>query len=505
MRGPVALAGFALAGLLAACAGLEGLTKYQGCADDCGGTDSSLADRAITGQGDSGATGGDGAGTDDGADGTGDELASGGDAAEDSADDVGPVEDAGTCTGPSVNADTGIFVTTGGTDGANCGMSPGSPCKTIGAGITSAHANGRGTVYVSAGKYVEEVKPVAGLTVQGGWHASGSTWSFDCSDTPESVVKVQAPASSNTTVLVDTINGAATVSTLTVLSMAASSVQPGQSIYGVFARGSNTELTLNNVVVSVASAGNGQTGSTGSTGSSPSSSCSSGDGQSNSTAGAVGGGASAGTFSSSGFTPSSGGTGGSGNGGDNGTAAPSPTSVSYSTCSTGLLSCSMNSASSCTGTAGKNGCAGEGGGGGAGGSGGGTSVALFVDAAQVTVTGSSLTAGNGGNGGAGGTGGAGASGSAGAGGTSTPCTPSSCNIFLCNKGSNVTGPAGGVGGTGGHGSAGGQGGGGAGGDSYAVMSGGGGTVTLTTSTLVAGSAGTSPGGAAGVAAMQGSF
>jgi hypothetical protein len=509
MRGSVALAGFALAGLLGACAGLEGLTKYEECAAGCGAADSSAPDHAIIGQGDSSANGTDGSVTDNAADAAGDELTPvTGDAAEDvSGDDVGPVEDAGTCAGPSVNAGTGIFVTTGGTDGASCGTSPGSPCKTIGAGITSAHANGRTTVYVSAGKYVEEVKPVAGVTVQGGWHASGATWSFDCSDAPDSVVKVQAPASSNTTVLANAINGAATFSTMTVLSMATSSVQPGQSIYGVFATGSNTQLTLTDVVVNVVAGGGGQTGGMGSTGSSPPSSCSSGDGQSNTTAGAQGGGASAGTFSSSGFTPSSGNTGSSGNAGDNGTGAPSPTPTSYSTCSTEILSCNMNAASSCTGTAGKNGCSGGGGGGGAGGGGGGSSVALFIDAAQVTVAAGSLTAGNGGNGGAGGSGGQGAGGSAGAAGSSTQCTPSSCNFLQCNQGSKVTGAAGGAGGTGGHGSTGGQGGGGAGGDSYAVMSGGGGTVTLTTTTLVAGSAGSSPGGgaAAGVAAMQGSF
>jgi hypothetical protein len=497
----------ALAAAVWACAGLEGLTEYQACSDGC--SDAAAVpptDHDVVGRGDSSAPASDASETGQGVD-AAEEASQDNEDATDEGDDAasedGLAADAGVCSGLTVDDASGIFVTPLGADGSGCGTSRSSPCKTIAAGIASATLNsGRTTVYVAAGTYVEKLALASGLTVQGGWQVSGTTWTFDCG---QGDVTVQAPSSSSTTVLADGIAGGATLSTITVLSMAASSVQPGQSLYGIFARGSNTQLTLNDVVVSVAKAGDGPTGAMGSVGSPPSSSCSSGTGQSNTAAGALGAGASAGTFASAGFTPSAGATGGAGSAGTNGTSAPAPTPVMYSTCQRQLLGCNTNS-SSCTGSAGKSGCAGGGGGGGKGGGGGGSSVALFVDGAQVTVSGGSFAAGDGGNGGAGGAGGAGAAGGAGTTGSSAQCQPATCQGFNCNnQGSMVTG-AGSTGGTGGAGSAGGQGGGGSGGDSYAVVLLGGGQVGVSGASLVAGQPGVSLGnGPSGVAAMQGTF
>ncbi|MGO9836650.1 MAG: hypothetical protein ACLP1X_20840, partial [Polyangiaceae bacterium] len=338
---------------------------------------------------------------------------------------------------------------------------------------------------------------------------NGTAWSFDCSTSPESLVVVDAPSNRFVTVLADAIGGTATLTTVTVLSKAQSNVQPGESIFGIFTRGASTQLTLNDVVVSVVKGGDGEVGATGTTGSVPAS-CSSGDGASNTMPGGTGTGATAGSFSTAGFTPQIGGTGGAGTAGDNGSAGQIAVPLPYDGC-TGAFTCAATSPM-CTGGTGQPGCGGGGGGGGAGGTGGGASVALFVYGDQVTVNGGSYTAGSGGAGGAGGNGGTGASGSMGAVGSSSQCTQSACgspipSICQPTTPATVTAAGGAAGGQGGQGGNGGQGGGGSGGDSYAIVTAGSGTVVLNGSPdLAFGSSGASLGnGATGTSGAQGHF
>jgi len=409
----------------------------------------------------------------------------------------------------STNDGAGVYVTPTGTDATGCGASRGSPCQTLAGAIAStSYYQGRNIVFVGAGTYVESVTPAAGITIMGGWQVSGSTWSFDCGPHPEADVIVRAPSSANTTVLVDGIHGAVTLSTLTLQSKAAANA--GESLYGVFARGSTTDLTLTNVVVTMATAGDGQTPAQADGGAAPTSSCSAGDGDSATTPGAIGAGASSGTFSSAAFTPAAGAAGSSGSSGDNGTAAPAPTPVPYASC-TGTAC--TNSSASCTGQQGSQGCGGGGGSGGAGGGGGGSSIALFAFDANVTVTGGSYTAGYGGNGGSGGAGGTGTGGSTGAAGKGASCTSSTCQAAVLCIGNipnnNITASGGAAGGAGGTGSAGGKGGGGSGGDSYAIITGGAATAALTlldSPLLASGAPGTSLGnGSAGMAGARASF
>ncbi len=547
-----------------ACASIEGLTDFSQCTDNCGdgmdattppaeagGAEASGTDTATPGQ-DAPAVGDDaendapvlpedatdsGAGQNDGA--TSDSAADSpadADAALDSTTDA-PVDGPGDgsspvdvfvppdsplpdgtipdCAAPP-DDNAGVFVTPGGADileGGVCGLSRSTPCKTIGAGLSSAStAAGRSIVYVAAGTYTEKLTLVNGVTVQGGWHVGGdggTEWTYDCTS-PSTVVTVQAPANTNTTVVAN--SGAATLTTLTIVSKASAS--SGQSLYGIMATGASTSLTLNDVVVSVAAAGDGATGSTGGAGSTPPGTCSTGDGASATTGGTAGTTANPGSFALAGFTPGAGGVGGAGSPGDNGTAGATGATTSYGSCMPVALNCTSTT-SNCVGGTGKPGCGGGGGLGGAGGGGGGSSVALYVYGAHVTVNGGSFTAGNGGKGGPGGGGGSGASGSNGATGTTTTCTitvcgnpiPAICQGALPGNPLTVSATGGAAGGTGGNGSNGGPGGGGAGGDSFAlVTAGSGGVVFNGAPSLAFGSAGTgSGGGATGAHGTYGQF
>ncbi len=225
-----------------ACAAIEGLDRFSACSSDC------PSDDATVGRGDSsggpqpgddggeGSTGSDGptaveSGDDASADVSVDVFVPFSDVVElgpDSADVVaadrseggadspidavsppadgtvstdGPLPD-GTvpsCSDPPDDS-AGVFVSPGGTDvveGGVCGLSRSTPCKTMGAGLSSAAtAAGRSIVYVSAGTYTEHLTLVNGVTVEGGWQVGGeggTTWTYACT-APETLVTIQAPS-----------------------------------------------------------------------------------------------------------------------------------------------------------------------------------------------------------------------------------------------------------------------------------------------------------------------
>jgi hypothetical protein len=531
-----------VAALGCACAAIEGLPSYSQCSVNCGeGSDATTGESGppVPDASDDGSVGLDGNVGQDGTfvpetapedDGGGDAVAmppEGGDAVGDAAaidgDAPSPLPDGspndsslpdGTIPNCSYPPDdnAGVFVTPAGSDvveGGVCGLSRSSPCKTIGAGLASATtASGRSIVYVAAGTYTEALTLANGITVEGGWQVggdSGTGWTFDCSS-PQSLVIVQAPSSAGTTVSLT--SGAAIVTTITVLSKPSSSA--GQSLYGIMASGASTQLTLNDVAVTVSAGGDGATGNPGAPGAAAPANCSPGDGASGTVVGTAGGAGKNGTFGASGYVPGVGGAGGMGSAGDNGTAGGPGATTMYGTCS-GAFNCSSGMAS-CVGGTGKPGCGGGGASGGAGGGGGGSSVALYVSGAQVTINGGSFTSGNGGKGGPGGAPGPGTPGSNGATGSTTTCAVSVCGSpvpMICQPGlpPNVTATGGSGGGTGGTGSNGGPGGGGAGGDSFAIVTANAGSVALNGSpALNFGNAGTGSGtGATGVRGAQGHF
>jgi hypothetical protein len=429
------------------------------------------------------------------------------DAGADASDAAADGDAASGCAAGTTDDVAGVYVSAGtGDDSPGCGTRS-NPCKTIQQGISVAQqASGKTTVYVARGAYVESLTLAAGLTVEGGWDVSGQTWSPICDSTTSSAVAIQAVTNVNVTA---SYSGSATLRNVTLTSKA--SVGAGETLYGVFATGSATSLTLAQVVVDVGAGGAGTSGVLGALGADATDAgCAPGTGAGGD-AGALGTGGVAGAFSSSGYAGGDGTGGGNGGTGHNGTAAGNG---ACATCDvfTGSCpsTCGFGTAQICA-TNGKAGCAGSGGGGGAKGTAGGASVAVFVWDAHVTVLGGSFTTSNGGNGGSGGVGGDGGVGSAGVKGTSATCATQlsnpAClsNICTGNFVAGYTLDGGTAGGSGGSGGAGGQGGGGSGGVSFVVVHGGDGGVTLNNGPVLAhgdGGTGGVVGGANGSAADQ---
>ncbi len=416
----------------------------------------------------------------------------GGDASKDTSKDTStPPGDTGTadaqtgCAARTVNDTTGVFVASSGNDVSGCG-SRSNPCKTLTYTFAGgAQLSGKTVAYVASGTYNESIQLIAGLSVEGGWMATGSIWSPICDATTSTAVTLHG--TTNTTITAS-YNGTTTLRNVQVTSKA--SVGAGESVYGIFATGGSTNLTLDQVVVAVAAGGAGANGADGGAATNASGTCSAGNGAAGST-GPNGQGAVAGSFDPSGYTASNGAAATNATAGANGTAGGSG---SCATCQTFAgscpNSCGFGSATLC-GATGTSGCGGGPGGGGAGGHGGGSSVAVYVWGAHVTTFGGNLSSGNGGYGGNGGEGASGGTPSAGAAGAAKSCPTQlsnpSCFLSQCSGTlvSETTLNGGSAGGSGGTGGAGGHGGGGAGGFSYAIYVGADGGATLNGGTTLA--------------------
>ncbi|HSQ63643.1 MAG TPA: hypothetical protein VLM85_10535 [Polyangiaceae bacterium] len=426
--------------------------------------------------------------------------------------DVKPGDSAVGCSARTADDTTGLFVAQAGTDVGSCGTRA-NPCKTLTYAIATAKTtSGKTTLYVAAapatdagpGAYQESIILDAPLSIEGGWSASGGTWTPICDATTSTAVTIQGVT--NTTITAS-FNGTATLRDLRVASKPAA--DPSESLYGVFVLGSTTNLTLDQVVADIAPGGAGTTGADGTAGANATDAGCAASTGANGGAGAAGTGGAAGTFSASGYLSTNGGDAGNGGVGQNGTAGGAGDCMSG--CETSLGQCS----SGCQPTYGQkcaangiSGCGGGGGGGGSYGTGGGASIALFVWDAHVTLFGGSFTTSNGGNGGNGGNGVNGGSGTAGAAGSSSACvtqiTTPTCATFGCTATISQSTPLNGgvAGGTGGAGGVGGQGGGGSGGVSYDIVQGGDGGVVVNGSPKLAhgdGGAGGALGGASGLA------
>jgi hypothetical protein len=391
--------------------------------------------------------------------------------------DVGNIDG---CSAQMPDYAHGVFVSLGGQPSA-CG-SPSVPCTSIQTAITLAAANGKAWVYVDSGTYVEQLTlPGAGITVQGGWTDLGGNWSRQCASNRASSVVVQAPNADSATVLAS-YTGSASLDTLTIQSKPQNAVAAGETIYGVFATGASTTLTLGDVDVNVVQGGDGTTGPGG------------GQGQAGATTGcnppatgSMGGNGTPGpggttSYDLQGFHRGDGQAGGSGIDGGNGTAATNPPSCvnQCSTCNCDVpceggvmpYCCDTVNKQVC-GAAGLAGCGGKGGGGGQGGVGGGASIGVLAWDATVTIDTGNYTTGNGGTGGNGGAGAGGGAGASAPGFTTQMVMFTGCHDVMNNciflNGDVISGSGGGMGGSGGAGSGGG---GGAGGDSYCYYSGG---------------------------------
>jgi hypothetical protein len=393
---------------------------------------------------------------------------SGGDAALD-------VEKLDGCVAQQPDVANGVFVSPGGQMAA-CG-SPATPCTSIQAALTLAAGNGKTTVYVDSGTYTEKLTLLGGgITVQGGWTDLGGNWTRQCTSNRSSSVVVQAPNGDDVTVLAS-YSGAAALDTLTIQSEAQGAVMAGESVYGVFATGASTTLTLTDVNVNVVHGGDGTPGGGGvqgqpgaMTGCNPMGN------------GATGGGGTAGaggttSYDVLGFHRGDAQMGTGGGDGGNGTA-PTSQPTCFDECATCICDmpcggsfCCDDTAQIC-GNAGLPGCGGHGGGGGQGGVGGGAGIDVFAWDATVTIAAGAYATGGGGVGGDGGPGASGGGGEAGVGGGTTLVrTGCHLNVNQCiqdKTGMLLNGGPGGPGGTGGTGAGGG---GGAGGDTYCYYAG----------------------------------
>ena len=419
------------------------------------------------------------------------------------------------CAARTADDTAGVFVAKSGSDVNSCGTRS-NPCLTITYAIATAKAaSGKTTIYVAAPPvsdagagdagdagdagpsanedvYEESVILDAPLTIEGGWKAVGGTWTPICDATTSSAVTIQGVG--NTTISAS-FNGAATLRDLKVISKA--NAVPSESIYGIFALGSSTNLTLDQVLVDVGAGGAGTDGVDGAPGANAT------DGGcvgSNGTAGSPGGdgaGGPAGSFGPTGYIAGNGADGGAGAPGHNGAAggagACATCQVFTGTCQT---SCTFGSANICAQN-GQSGCGGGAGGAGTWGTGGGASIGVYVWDAHVTVFGGSFATSNGGNGGNGGAGADGGAPTNGAKGTNANCSTQlsnpGCLGNFCSgtQVSSYTLDGGTTGGNGGAGGAGGHAGGGSGGVTYDFVQGGDGGVLLNGGpTLIHGDGGT---------------
>jgi hypothetical protein len=418
------------------------------------------------------------------------------------------------CVPDAPDAERGVFVAPNGSLASDCGSAT-DPCSTILQGMDRAEVLSRTTLYLASGTYEEPLTLRAGLTVRGGYERSGDSWMRSCDGDRATRTRIE---SSTEVGAWAEYTGIAEIETLTISTLAKAPM--GHSTYGVFARGTDTQLTLREVEVYAASGGDGQTGNSGATPAPRTGSCSpSSDGAAGATDGLPGTGAATGMIDSSGYVPGDGLPGEPGLGGHNGTAGLSTCRACLESCDP--TTCSGTAAGQSCGIPGISGCGGAPAAGGGGGGGGGSSFGIFAWGARVTVIGGVLQTGNGGRGGAGGNPGNGGAGSDGAPGTNgasctvcvgtkgpiTPPPPSpdgtevqaneiaaagkiavipldggvivpiSCSA---GKGSGV----GTAGGRGGSGSRGGVGGGGAGGNSYGAWAGGQGQLEVSSSTRI---------------------
>lgn len=382
--------------------------------------------------------------------------------------------------------------------GAGSACTSTQPCPTIAAAL----ATGRSPIYLDHGTYTEQVSITASVDIEGGWAWMQSTgvWS-NCNGTSTTSIIV-APASANpewSTVQITA--GTVTLSTLTVKNPTVAVAGQAQSLYGIFATGASTAVTLDDVAISVAQGGSGQqpaavtTPGMNATGSG----CGADDGADGG-AGIPGVGTVAGSYGATGFVPATGSPGSPGNPGNDGTLTTPGMESTSNWCKTGTSvppakpPCDCGNSAVSTGLVGTAGCAGGGAPGGNGGSGGGASIGIFAWQASVNTTGVTVTTQAGGGGGTGGAGsttpGSGANGTTGSNGVTYPTGCKTNPAGGCYECTGSIVGLGGVGGPGGNGGLGGQGSGGPGGDSLCYAGTAGAVTGITASNCTVGPGGT---------------
>ena len=349
----------------------------------------------------------------------------GGVSADGGADSAATPEGGQVACNPSEMADpTQVFVSSLGSPTSNC--VPQTPCSSIQAGIVAALAHGQKTIYVDQGTYPEQLTLSAGIAVRGAWSRANG-WTPICDDTRLTATKLQPPTGTDRSIIAINLGGSASLEAIDVEGQ--TPAQPGQSLYGIFASGSTTTLSLTDVSVLVPAGGSGRAGTDGAPGvMAGAPDCGHGV--------AAPAGATAATaapsagarveYSAAGATSSaasSGTIGGNGQSGLPGTEVCGD-AVTCSPDKPEGVNCAANPTDACGSAAG--GCGGTAGGVGTGGGGGGSSIALYAFDAQVVILRGQLIASVGGSGGNGGAAGA-AGGATNAGGAGSVRGCTACN------------------------------------------------------------------------------
>ncbi|MEY4576035.1 MAG: hypothetical protein RL701_738, partial [Pseudomonadota bacterium] len=169
----------------------------------------------------------------------------------------------GAACAPEVADETlGVFVAPApiGSRVATCGSKL-RPCALIAVAIARAQETSKRWVYLSAGTYAEFVKLPAGIALQGAWQNRSGVWSRPCPADRVQSTLIAAP--SNVAVRVEGTERQAesVLDALTIQTKTAA--EPGESLYGVYVSGPQTQLTLTDVIVVAAPAGAGARGKAG--------------------------------------------------------------------------------------------------------------------------------------------------------------------------------------------------------------------------------------------------
>ncbi|HKP55402.1 MAG TPA: hypothetical protein VJV78_01705, partial [Polyangiales bacterium] len=302
----------------------------------------------------------------------------------------------GGCKEEAPDASKGVFVSPTGVTASDCG-SAAQPCSTVKRGIERAKASNRELVYLDSGTYSEPVVLQAGLHLQGGYSRTQGDWKRLCTTNRAERARINSPTEVG---LWAEYDGDSVLEALTIQTLP--QAPTGHSMYGLFARGSSTRLKLREVNVLAASGGNGQKGTNASTPDPRTGTCTpTADGTNGTTVGHAGEPGAAGSFTDLGYVPGDGTPGGAGQPGKNGSGGGMFCRDCIDTCIATTCQGQNIVGQSC-GIAGGSGCGGLGAAGGGEGLGGGSSIGVFVWAAQVEVEGGLLQAGDGGSGGLGG-------------------------------------------------------------------------------------------------------
>ncbi len=420
------------------------------------------------------------------------------------------------CDGSLTDADA-IHVSTEGSDEAGDGSSL-LPLASVGRALDVAATTGKELIVVAGGTYREHLQATAahaGLSVSGGWSATGSQWTQDCSSGARSLTVLASPDAIALDVTeVDVPLELQTLTLATKAQGASADGVDGESLFGVWVHGADSKLSLRWVDVHVGKAGDGLTAPT-DTQATPLScdgltDCADGADGPNGLEGVTA--AETGVFSTLGFTPGAGADGTSGEPGQNGLAGGDGAmdSLCVDVCTGGSgPNCGAILWGPQRGGKGTCGCGGAGGPQGRAGRGGGSAVGILTDG-TVSLAAVQLTIGDAGSGSTGGDGAPGYQGQDGAPGVDSSCHLSSCSLVNGNceaTGMLQTLPGGTAGGRGGLGGKGGRGGDGAGGFSLGWVLLGDGSVLADSKTQVdpgapGQGAGSAPSGTAGESLTQ---